>query len=305
MRTIPILLLSLLVFTAHADEKNYNAAIGLIKQKNYSAAKILLEAEAKDEAPSPKLCYALGFCLEKLKDKSAVIWYKKAVATNRASSKDPDDAEKAMKRLAELDPDALFLLNAADRLGDMSKRARKNSTKAAFQRSAAELEEAALGASVPVKKGREPDAANKPLTEAELEKNLGYNLGWAPRDAVKGPDGHKYEYFADKVTWEEAQARCKKMGGYLVTIATAEENKFVAQLVGAQETWIGLSDVAKEGAWKWVTSEPLAYQAWNKREPNGGRRENYGTLTKGSRRAPSILWNDVGTPRGYICEWFK
>ena len=141
---------------------------------------------------------------------------------------------------------------------------------------------------------------------------------------------HFYEYVAeDGITWRNARIEAQNktfygLKGYLATLATQEE----AILAGEQAIgtgWIGATDEAVEGVWKWVTgpegesifwngnvngSTPN-YANWNNNEPNNDLGdENYAHITD-----PSIgirgAWNDLPNiggvnkyaPKGYIVEY--
>ena len=59
------------------------------------------------------------------------------------------------------------------------------------------------------------------------------------------------------VSWTTAVANAAAtnylgLQGYLVTITDAQENGFISQLVNSN-TWIGASDAAVSGVWRWVT----------------------------------------------------
>jgi hypothetical protein len=123
--------------------------------------------------------------------------------------------------------------------------------------------------------------------------------------------GHHYLAVCEKTTWHEAKKACEARGGHLVTIASKEENDFLATL-GSELTisamgflWMGCTDEAKEGDWRWVDGRKVEYSQWYPGEPNnGGGREHYG----GSRFLPGRTdWNDVPADNpdnaGYICEW--
>jgi gliding motility-associated-like protein len=151
---------------------------------------------------------------------------------------------------------------------------------------------------------------------------------------------HFYEYVPHLgITWTMAKAAAETRSpyygiqGYLATLTSAEE----AQLAGAQAPgagWIGGSDAATEGVWKWVTGpEGLAnggtgttfwnglangstpnFAFWNAGEPNNssGGSENYAHIT--APNLPNSIrgsWNDlINTggpglyqPTGYIVEY--
>jgi len=169
--------------------------------------------------------------------------------------------------------------------------------------------------------------------------NLGTGqLSYLPRNK------HFYEYVSSPgITWTAAKAAATArnyygLQGYLATLTAADE----AQLAGAQAPgtgWIGGSDAATEGNWKWVTgpeglanggtgitfwigkgngatTPPFNYAKWNTsgNEPNdSNNNEDYAHIT-----APALLrpgtWNDLREtgdpitnpnyyPQGYIVEY--
>lgn len=143
---------------------------------------------------------------------------------------------------------------------------------------------------------------------------------------------HYYEYIPQiGITWtsarDAAQARTYfGLQGYLATLTSREE----AQLAGEQAQgagWIGGSDAANEGEWKWVTgpeagtvfwnglfngSAPSGvFSFWNNNEPNQAGDEDYAHITA---KNIGILgaWNDLSNtggssgdyqPKGYIVEY--
>ena len=72
-----------------------------------------------------------------------------------------------------------------------------------------------------------------------------------------GGTGHFYEAVSATLTWEQARdaAALKTLGGlpgYLATVTSEEENDFIMGLLSSR-SWIGASDAASEGDWRWVT----------------------------------------------------
>lgn len=70
-------------------------------------------------------------------------------------------------------------------------------------------------------------------------------------------NGHWYKLLRSAMTWGEAQAiaaasRLSDRQGYLVTITSAEEQRFLEQTFGDQDAWIGASDAQEEGTWRWM-----------------------------------------------------
>ncbi|MDV6169047.1 T9SS type B sorting domain-containing protein [Flavobacterium sp. DG1-102-2] len=140
---------------------------------------------------------------------------------------------------------------------------------------------------------------------------------------------HYYKYVSSLgITWSSAKTAAENstyygLQGYLATLLALDE----AQLCGKQTTgtgWIGGSDAATEGIWKWVTGPEAGttfwnggangstpnFAFWNTGEPNNAGDEDYVHIT-----APGVgtlgSWNDLPnagsggdyTPKGYIVEF--
>ncbi len=130
-----------------------------------------------------------------------------------------------------------------------------------------------------------------------------------PADAMAF-GGHWYKVYDDPnqdLSWHEKKALCEKMGGYLACIESAEEQRFVAELVGDKYVSLGATDEKAEGVWVWVNGSPWEYTAWfpAPRQPNNyaGEEHYLSTYDDG-------LWADVAAegyefwmPVGYLCEW--
>lgn len=142
--------------------------------------------------------------------------------------------------------------------------------------------------------------------------------------------GHYYEYVPSLgITWADAKVAAEArtyfgLQGYLATITSFDE----AQLSGKQAGgagWIGGSDAAVEGVWRWVTgpeadtifwnglangSSPN-FAFWNNNEPNQAGNEDYAHVTAPGVGIPGS-WNDLSNtgetsgnyqPKGYIVEY--
>jgi hypothetical protein len=122
--------------------------------------------------------------------------------------------------------------------------------------------------------------------------------------------------------WTEAVAFAEKAGGHLVTLTSAEENRFVLDLVKHDDRFwtvsegqndgivvpatagpaIGLyqPEGAREprGGWRWVTGEPLDYTDWIPGQPNNWDGvEHYANYQsdghmKGNSGTPGPGWRD-------------
>ena len=102
--------------------------------------------------------------------------------------------------------------------------------------------------------------------------------------------GHTY-HLLDGKTWVKQEAEAKALGGHLVTINDAAENKWVWDRFGAVDTglFFGFNDADVEGTWVWASGETTLFTPWRGGEPNnccGG--EDFGEL------GADYMWNDVG-----------
>lgn len=138
-----------------------------------------------------------------------------------------------------------------------------------------------------------------------------------PSDAVEF-NGHRYYLYdvaglsaPEDNTWENAQAYCEAVGGYLAAITSQEENEFLYNYMrqqGYDSAYFGLAGVNSTGTWVWCNGETVSYTNWAPGEPNNdGNGEKYGMFywkyTDGA-------WNDGDfgnlTDQGgtaFLCEW--
>lgn len=147
---------------------------------------------------------------------------------------------------------------------------------------------------------------------------------------------HYYEFVpALGITWQAAKTAAESrtyygLSGYLATVTSIEE----AKLTGEQASgagWIGGSDAAVEGTWRWVTGPeagksfwigngtgtttgtdiPFAFWNSGNSEPNNLGNEDYAHITAPGIGTPGS-WNDLSNtgatsgdyqPKGYIVEY--
>lgn len=143
---------------------------------------------------------------------------------------------------------------------------------------------------------------SKDAYQAYINKDTNKMVKYIPGATLY--NGHYYKYYALKSTWKDASAKCKKLGGYLVTITDKKENSFAYRLCGKSNTWIGLNDAKKEGKYVWTTKERTDYRNFGKDvNDDFNSTEDYMGFFNGSK------WNDYTNEGsmegqlGFICEW--
>lgn len=115
--------------------------------------------------------------------------------------------------------------------------------------------------------------------------------------------------FPSPKTFHEASEDCISLGGTLSAPHSGSENDalhdYVRQSVGATaEVWLGLNDLAVEGAWVDMTGAPLAFKNWETEitaQPDGGKAENCAALAAVS----SGRWLDkrCRDKLPYVCQF--
>jgi hypothetical protein len=143
--------------------------------------------------------------------------------------------------------------------------------------------------------------AMRPRQEPSPDQD--YELQEHPEDAVEF-EGHWYKAVPEKLNWNQAQARCREMGGYIACIESAEENDFLTRLWPQGHLWLG-GRLDANAKWVWLTGKPMAHANWQPGEPNN---LSLGTELR-IKTNPSGFWFDVprddGNILGYVCEWEK
>ena len=144
-----------------------------------------------------------------------------------------------------------------------------------------------------------------------------------PQNAAEYNGHYYYIYHSDEKSWPDADAFCKSLNGYLVTITDAEEQNFVQQYMQAiktslsseesgswdKELWIGANDLNFEGDWEWSNGESFSYANWGTNEPDNVGNQDYGAmltfLSDGSGfRIDEGQWDDTNSANlPFICEW--
>lgn len=146
--------------------------------------------------------------------------------------------------------------------------------------------------------------------ETEFGKKYGeFDKSKVPSDAVEYNGHYYYVYEAKKgkTDWNKAKENCELNDGYLATITSEEENKFLFALInkfGYKNAYFGLHDEGSND-WKWDNGETFYYSNWASGEPSSSF-EDYGMYyykyTEQWNDGDFSLSDEDGKT-GYICEW--
>ena len=162
-------------------------------------------------------------------------------------------------------------------------------------------------------------------------------LSAAPATAAPVVFGdNAYEFVAGAFSYDEASLAAQALSfngvsGHLVAITSAAENAFVSSLIASIEhsVWIGATDRASEGAWRWVTGEQfwqgngagtpgpdVFFANWALGQPDDfGSGQDVATIFGGSVPNAGLVgkWDDGGSGRdtggsifqrdGYVVEF--
>ncbi|MDZ4780237.1 MAG: lectin-like protein [Planctomycetia bacterium] len=126
-------------------------------------------------------------------------------------------------------------------------------------------------------------------------------------------------------TWDDARAAAesftlKGVRGHLATITSAEESDFLNRNFHLESLWIGASDAAIEGEWRWVVGpeagelfwlgaadgQALGYANWGGNEPNGFTPDEDYAEFNSLTTAVQGTWNDytsVQDPNRFLVEF--
>jgi hypothetical protein len=166
----------------------------------------------------------------------------------------------------------------------------------------------------------------KPALAVMLALGIGANRTTAQSPWVQWTgNGHYYRavYRPSGITWAQARAQARALGGDLATITSSAENAFVFGLVRDASYWKRASNPTRilgpwlggyqppgsaepRSGWSWVNGEPWSYSNWSTGEPNnwqGHEEDQLQFFTLGT--TPAGRWNDLtetSLMRGFLVE---
>jgi hypothetical protein len=127
--------------------------------------------------------------------------------------------------------------------------------------------------------------------------------------------GHDYVFCDVNLPWTEARDNCASIGMLLVRVDDGDESQWVADNVydspPRQGVWIGASDAAQEGEWRWTDGtlfwlgsssgavQDGLFNAWYPTQPSGQEPRDCAALD-----GNELGWYDLDCtiPQPYACE---
>ncbi|XP_055750679.1 galactose-specific lectin nattectin-like [Salvelinus fontinalis] len=111
-------------------------------------------------------------------------------------------------------------------------------------------------------------------------------------------NGRCYKYVATRLDWADAESYCVTQGANLASVHSEAEHQFIKILIKMFDpaefyTWIGLSDIVKEGRWMWTDGSKVDFTDWFKSDPDGGKAQNCVNTNY------QTLWIDNECSEGY------
>ena len=108
-----------------------------------------------------------------------------------------------------------------------------------------------------------------------------------------------YKFSPEATDWASAKYLCECGGADLVSIASQAEDNFVASLIGSEESWIGLNDLATQETYVWTDGTTFSYNNWNTNQPSNTNNNQDCVKMKTDGK-----WDDVTCSKSikYVCE---
>lgn len=96
-----------------------------------------------------------------------------------------------------------------------------------------------------------------------------------------------------KLNWFDSVAACYKQGAHLMILNTTAEFVFMQnhlRTVSAGNVFLGASDTAEDGTYKWINGE-TAHIPWSNNQPNGETRENCLSIWSNTRETKYSIYD--------------
>ena len=108
---------------------------------------------------------------------------------------------------------------------------------------------------------------------------------------------------AMQIPWWRAQEECSNNNADLASVTSSEENRFINQLAGDKEFWIGGNDRETEGTFTWSDGSPWdttkLEEFWAPEEPDSGY-EDCVHIVPGDGGRWKVGWCPSTKP--FVCE---
>ena len=127
-----------------------------------------------------------------------------------------------------------------------------------------------VGVRVPIEKGKVPAGAENVVVESvEIPPPVSPQVIVPPQPpkppksvwVINPANGHAYKKIQCQ-DWHDARQKAVEEGAHLVSINDEDEQHWLQVIFRSHSTWIGLTDVEKEGQWQWDSGEPVTYTNW-------------------------------------------